>query len=173
VVRSAAHSRCYFNHPDGIAAVRAGTYGMRDGHRWVCTSPCNEAHAFPPAPHPEHRGEHERHAADVDYDVQQPLSPTDDDGYEDDGGPVRTQRRPAPAARADARKRTCNRAAGPSAAGKLLNRQRSLARSFRDSAGPASAGPECLKARRGRLPRRNSRPGAPLVRLSQRTEDPR
>jgi len=36
------HSRCYFNHPDGIAAVRAGTYGMWDGHQWVCTCPCHD-----------------------------------------------------------------------------------------------------------------------------------
>jgi hypothetical protein len=41
----------------------------------VCSCPCHEAHAFPPCPHPDQRGEHERHAADVDYDydVQQPL----------------------------------------------------------------------------------------------------
>jgi hypothetical protein len=36
------HRRCYFNHPDGITAVRARTYGMWDGHQWVCTCPCHE-----------------------------------------------------------------------------------------------------------------------------------
>src|SRR3954471_1300343 len=41
------HSRCYFNHPDGITTVKAGMYGMWDGHQWVCTCPCHEIHAFP------------------------------------------------------------------------------------------------------------------------------
>ena len=68
------HRRCYFNHPDGItAAVRARTYGMWDGHQWVCTCPCHEVHAFPPCPHRDHGGEHERVSAEVDYDLQQAL----------------------------------------------------------------------------------------------------
>jgi hypothetical protein len=67
------HERCYFNHPDGIVAVLAGTYGMWRGHQWVCTCPCHEVHDFPPCPHPDHAGQHERRSAEVDYDVQQAL----------------------------------------------------------------------------------------------------
>jgi hypothetical protein len=67
------HSRCYFNHPDGIAAVRARTYGMWAGHQWVCSCPCHEVHAFPPCPHPDHDGRHQRRSDQVDYDVQQAL----------------------------------------------------------------------------------------------------
>ena len=48
------HTRCYFNHPDGIVAVRAGTYGERDGHQWVCSCPCHALHAYPPCPHTGH-----------------------------------------------------------------------------------------------------------------------
>jgi hypothetical protein len=64
------HERCYFNHPDGIAAVRAGTYGMWEGHQWVCTCPCHEIHNYPPCPHPDHHGQHERVAVAVDHDIQ-------------------------------------------------------------------------------------------------------
>ena len=46
------HTRCSFNHPDGTAAVRTGTYGMWDGHQWVCTCACHEVNAFLPCPHP-------------------------------------------------------------------------------------------------------------------------
>jgi|1186.fasta_scaffold274111_2 hypothetical protein len=67
------HSRCYFNHPDGITTVKAGMYGMWDGHQWVCTCPCHEIHAFPACPHPDHEGRDERKSAKVDYDVQQAL----------------------------------------------------------------------------------------------------
>jgi hypothetical protein len=64
------HAGCYFNHPDGIAAVRAGTYGMWEGHQWVCTCPCHEIHNYPPCPHPDHHGQHERVSPEVDHDIQ-------------------------------------------------------------------------------------------------------
>lgn len=67
------HDRCYFNHPDEIAAVRARTYGMWDGHQWVCSCPCYEIHNYPPCPHPDHHGTHQRLAAPVDHDIQQTL----------------------------------------------------------------------------------------------------
>ena len=64
------HARCYFNHPDGIAAVRAHTYGIWEGHQWVCPCPCHEPHAYPPGPHPDHNGRHVRTFAAVDHPVQ-------------------------------------------------------------------------------------------------------
>jgi hypothetical protein len=73
LAQAAQHTRWYVTTPDGIAAVRAGTYGMSDGHQWVCTCPCHEVHAFQPSPHPDHAGRHERVSADVYDDVQQAL----------------------------------------------------------------------------------------------------
>jgi hypothetical protein len=68
------HARCYFNHPDGIAAVRAGTYGRDDaGHQWVCPCPCHEAHSYPPCPSADHEAGHQRTLATLDHHVQQRL----------------------------------------------------------------------------------------------------
>ena len=64
------HGRCYFGTPEGSAAVRAGTYGRTDGHQWVCTCPCHVPQNFPPCPHPDHAGRHQRQVADVDHAVQ-------------------------------------------------------------------------------------------------------
>jgi hypothetical protein len=64
------HSRCYFSTPEGVAAVLGGTYGMTDGHQWVCACPCHEAQNYPPCPHPNHGGEHQRWMAVVGRPVQ-------------------------------------------------------------------------------------------------------
>jgi len=74
------HARCYFNQPDGIAAVRAGIYGMWNGHQWVSPCPCHDVHAFPPCPHPDRDGQHERRSTDVDFDVQPTSSSLVRDG---------------------------------------------------------------------------------------------
>jgi hypothetical protein len=45
------HTRCSFNHSEGIAAVRARTYAVFGVHQWVCAYPRHEVHAFPPCTH--------------------------------------------------------------------------------------------------------------------------
>jgi hypothetical protein len=72
VCPAAQHARCYSNHADGIAAVRAGTYGIWAGHQWVCPCPCGEVHAFAPCPHADHQGQ-QRRSVEVDHDVRQTL----------------------------------------------------------------------------------------------------
>lgn len=64
------HRRCYFNDPNGIAAVRAGSYGRFRGHQWVCAYPCHDVHAYPPCPHPGHFEGHQRISDSLDQDVQ-------------------------------------------------------------------------------------------------------
>jgi len=60
------HDKCYFSTPEGKTAVLAGTYGRGDdGHQWVCTCPCHENQGYPPCPHPDHAGVHQRPTADV------------------------------------------------------------------------------------------------------------
>ncbi len=67
------HERCYFSTEDGDQAARDGTYGMTDGHQWICPCPCHEPQNFPPCPHPDHQGHHHRQAADVDHAIQYAL----------------------------------------------------------------------------------------------------
>ena len=64
------HTRCYFTTAEGAAAARAGTYGRADGHQWICACPCHVPQSFPPCPHPDHAGHHERQVADVDHPIQ-------------------------------------------------------------------------------------------------------
>jgi hypothetical protein len=44
------HGRCYFNHPDGIPAVRTGTYGRdEDGHQGCAPAPATRSTPTHPA----------------------------------------------------------------------------------------------------------------------------
>jgi hypothetical protein len=134
------HSRCYFKHLNGIAAVRAGTYGMWDGHQWVCPCPCHEVHAFPPCPHPDHDGEHERVSVEVDYEVQQALFCSAEWARPSGGRGRRWNRSGTPAA--CGRRRTARGPQGASAAAAVLRGSwRCPTRTFRSARrapGPAA-----------------------------------